>query len=172
MLFEFSNCFSKSFSKSAFGGVMAPPPAEAVRVISPTHLEMKIVIGNEFEEKLKKLKGLLAHKMPNASSQEIINWALDLALEKFDLKENNKLKRKAIPASVKRYVWQKADSKCELCKSTYAPQTDHIIPFAQGGTNEPENLRLLCRNCNQRQAIEKLGLNKMQRYFCSQKLRK
>ena len=190
------------------GGVISPPPAEAVRVISPTHLEMKMVIENEFEEKLKKLKGLLAHKMPNASSQQILEFALDLAIEKLDptkkeerklkakeavvkvenkpvqsnqnqrthckqeLKENNKLKRKAIPAVVKRYIWKKAESKCEICASNYAPQTDHIIPFAIGGTDEPENLRLLCRNCNQRQAIEKLGINKMQRYFCSQRLRK
>ena len=177
------------------GGVISPPPAEAVRVISPTHLEMKMVIENEFEEKLKKLKGLLAHKIPNASSQEVINLALDLAIEKLDPAKkggrNTKPKvektevqtvsetglqtatpnpiqtgnRKAIPASVKRYVWQKAESKCEICASQYAPQTDHIIPFAIGETNKPENLRLLCRNCNQRQAIEKLGLNKMQRYF-------
>ena len=182
------------------GSVISPPPAEAVRVISPTHLEMKMVIENEFEEKIKKLKGLLAHKMPNASSQQILDFALELAIEKLDpaKQEGRKLKakakktevtvasetglqaatpnpiqtanstvkkRNAIPASVKRYVWQRAQSKCEICKSTYAPQTDHIIPHALGGTNESENLRLLCRNCNQRQAIEKLGREKMRPYF-------
>ena len=27
---------------------------------------------------------------------------------------------------------------------------DHIVPKARGGTNDPENLRVLCRPCNSR----------------------
>ena len=182
------------------------PPAQKLRVISEELTEMKLVVDQEFLKQLEVLKGLLAHKMPNATMQEIIKFALEQTTQKLtpSLKLKNKkvalhektitvsdteavpetktmtvtatvsqtasetptqTKKKAIPASVKRYVWQKAESKCEICTSMYAPQTDHIIPFAKGGTDEPENLRLLCRNCNQRQAIEKLGLNKMQRYL-------
>ncbi|WP_369826057.1 HNH endonuclease [Kitasatospora sp. MBT66] len=27
---------------------------------------------------------------------------------------------------------------------------DHIIPVSRGGTNEPRNIRVLCRTCNSR----------------------
>jgi len=70
-----------------------------------------------------------------------------------------------IANSIQREVWQRANSQCEICKSTYALQIDHIILVSMGGTNEADNLRLLCRNCNQRHAIKKLGINKMQQHL-------
>lgn len=29
-----------------------------------------------------------------------------------------------------------------------SPEVDHIIPYAKGGTDTPENLRVICRTCN------------------------
>ena len=55
--------------------------------------------------------------------------------------------------------------RCENCSSIYALEIDHRIPKALGGKNLRENLRLLCRQCNQRKAIEVFGLNKMERYL-------
>lgn len=37
---------------------------------------------------------------------------------------------------------------CELCGSTDDLTRDHIIPISKGGTNDPSNLRILCRPCN------------------------
>lgn len=31
-----------------------------------------------------------------------------------------------------------------------APQVDHRTPYALGGRDEPDNLRVICRACNQR----------------------
>jgi len=62
-----------------------------------------------------------------------------------------------IPAPVQREVWRRAENQCQLCRSTYLPQVDHIIPIAQGGLTVLENLRLLCFHCNQREADAKLG---------------
>lgn len=31
-----------------------------------------------------------------------------------------------------------------------APQVDHIIPHSLGGTDHPDNLRVICRQCNTR----------------------
>ena len=31
-----------------------------------------------------------------------------------------------------------------------SPELDHIIPFAEGGTNDEQNLRIICRSCNQK----------------------
>lgn len=74
------------------------------------------------------------------------------------------MKSRYIQENVKREVWFRSQGKCENCKSTYALQFDHIIPFAKGGTNTKENLRLLCRNCNQRKAIEDYGIKKIEQF--------
>jgi 5-methylcytosine-specific restriction endonuclease McrA len=38
--------------------------------------------------------------------------------------------------------------KCKQCNSIENIQIDHIIPLSKGGSDEPENLQLLCRKCN------------------------
>ncbi|MDR2256995.1 MAG: HNH endonuclease [Arthrobacter sp.] len=30
-----------------------------------------------------------------------------------------------------------------------SPEVDHIVPHSKGGTNDPSNLRIICRRCNQ-----------------------
>lgn len=39
-------------------------------------------------------------------------------------------------------------NKCVLCNSREQLTIDHIIPISEGGTNEAENLRTLCKGCN------------------------
>ena len=70
---------------------------------------------------------------------------------------------KNIPASIKRKVLE--PNQCENCGSHYALEVDHKLPRSLGGTHHPKNLRLLCRPCNQRAAIQILGLEKMQKYL-------
>lgn len=70
-----------------------------------------------------------------------------------------------IPKAVKRQVEKRANQKCEICGSKHNLQFDHHMPFAKGGTNDIENIRLLCRSCNQRWAIKEFGLKKMKRFI-------
>ncbi len=74
-------------------------------------------------------------------------------------------RRKYISVNIKREVWQSAHGNCQNCGSTYALEIDHITPRARGGQDYRENLRLLCRSCNQRQAIKKLGPKVMLQYI-------
>ncbi|NUM89767.1 MAG: HNH endonuclease, partial [Bdellovibrionales bacterium] len=67
-----------------------------------------------------------------------------------------------VNASLRRLIWQKARNRRENCHSRHALEIDHRIHRAHGGTNTPENLRLLCRSCNQRAAIQTLGLKKIE----------
>jgi hypothetical protein len=64
-----------------------------------------------------------------------------------------------------RRVWRRDRSQCTNCGSLHALQVDHNVPKALGGSDTEENLRLLCRHCNQRAAIEKLGVGKMHSYL-------
>ena len=69
------------------------------------------------------------------------------------------------------YAWQKLrlrilarDSylcQCDVCKrSGYvkeATEVDHIVPKAQGGTDDPSNLRAVHRSCHLRISLEQKG---------------
>ncbi len=66
--------------------------------------------------------------------------------------------RVPIPAPLRREVWQRDQSRCVNCKSRHTLEIDHVIPVARGGNNTPENLRLLCRSCNQFAAIQAFGI--------------
>ena len=60
---------------------------------------------------------------------------------------------RAIPAAVKRQVWQRDGGRCSYldrrtgrrCNSRHLIEIDHIVPYALGGDADPGNLRLLCR---------------------------
>jgi len=67
----------------------------------------------------------------------------------------NPKRRTAIPVSLQRLIYQRAQACCEYvsltghrCHSRYQTQVDHIVPLARGGGNEPANLRVLCRTHN------------------------
>ena len=43
------------------------------------------------------------------------------------------------------------------CNSTWDLEIDHVIPYARGGGNTPDNLRLLCRRHNMHEAGKMYG---------------
>ncbi|UOD83545.1 MULTISPECIES: HNH endonuclease [Paenarthrobacter] len=56
--------------------------------------------------------------------------------------------RRAIPDDVKQYIWARDEGRCQNCGTTTELQFDHIIPLALNGSNNIENLQLLCGPCN------------------------
>ena len=55
----------------------------------------------------------------------------------------------AIAHRVRPYILARDGRRCQLCGTTEGPMhVDHIRPLAWGGSNDPENLRCLCRPCN------------------------
>lgn len=81
------------------------------------------------------------------------------------------------PAKRKKYysvhtdniLWSRASSQCEYvdtitgnrCSSKFGIERDHILPLAKGGSNEIQNLRLLCRSHNQLMARRHFGAEKV-----------
>lgn len=59
-----------------------------------------------------------------------------------------------LAVQVKAEVWERDKGRCQNCGSAKALEYDHLIPFAKGGKTTLENLRLLCRNCNQRKGLK------------------
>jgi 5-methylcytosine-specific restriction endonuclease McrA len=74
-----------------------------------------------------------------------------------------------IPVSIRTLIRQRDQGACTYvgpksqrkCGSRFGIQIDHLIPYAHGGTHDPENLRLLCRAHNLHSAIQIFGATKM-----------
>lgn len=71
----------------------------------------------------------------------------------------------SVPKVTAREVYAKAQNRCENCGSVHALQIEHIKPRALGGTHDFSNLKILCRNCNQRQAVKVYGAPHMEKYL-------
>jgi hypothetical protein len=63
--------------------------------------------------------------------------------------------QRSVGTWVKRQIFQKAKGQCEYiylngtrCKSRHALEVHHVVPFARGGSNTSDNLRLYCRTHN------------------------
>ena len=62
--------------------------------------------------------------------------------------ENGLPTREAIPSELRRAVFERDGGHCVQCGSSFELQYDHILPVALGGATTPENLLLLCADCN------------------------
>ena len=76
-----------------------------------------------------------------------------------------------IPAATKDAVFTRDKGRCayvgstgKRCGATHHLQIDHIMPYARGGTNALDNLRLLCERHNMREAERVLGANALGRF--------
>lgn len=120
--------------------------------------KVQLTLLEETVEKLQEVKNLKAHSFKNfdsllqAMSIEVLKiWN---PLKKNENKIQTSSKNRYIPRSLKSELWKRDQGKCSICSSKYALQIDHITPYAIGGPTSVDNLRLLCRNCNQRQSFK------------------
>ncbi|OFZ17667.1 MAG: hypothetical protein A2Z20_00420 [Bdellovibrionales bacterium RBG_16_40_8] len=82
--------------------------------------------------------------------------------------------RKHISKSLRVEVWRRADHRCTYtdlitgrrCESKFQLQVEHIVPVAKGGTNDLQNLELLCAAHNKLRAIQTFGRSHMQQFTC------
>jgi hypothetical protein len=121
----------------------------------------------DLRSKLEQIRGLLAHKEGDLTLVQLLHRLCDEKLAR-----HFEAKRPKVPATsrVKKEVWER-DQKCVNCGSMHALEVDHIVPKSAGGSDDPENLRLLCRSCNQRAAISYFGERKMGHYLKSRSVK-
>ena len=58
-----------------------------------------------------------------------------------------------IPAAVKRAVLIRDNNSCVKCGATENLHIDHEIALSRGGSNDVDNLQVLCRDCNLRKGV-------------------
>ncbi len=206
VLEKMENTSTREAQRMAFSMASSPmfEVQDKIRPVGADTIEIKFAAPSELEQKLERLKGLLAHSHPKITMADLIDKLCDLGVEQWDPARKVVKARKShaaprpetdseidagagspprteidaevevaaepvrerIAAQLKRAVWLRDNSRCCNCGSSHALQIDHCQPVAFGGESTLENLRLLCRSCNQRAAIEALGFEKMQLHFC------
>jgi hypothetical protein len=140
---------------------------DKIRPVSASRDEITFCADQSLRAKLEKLKGLLAHSHPGISLGDLVAKLADLGLEQWDktaAPRDSKRQKSQSQAGIRRQVFRR-DRNCTNCGSVFALETDHRIGKAMGGPSTLENFRLLCRNCNQRAAIEAYGIKKMEKYL-------
>lgn len=115
-----------------------------------------LVVKEDTKKRLEKVRDLKAHTCPDNDS--LLNKMCDEVAKIWDptlIKRHvaGSTETRFIPKMIQAQVWQRDQGMCTKCGSTYALEYDHIKPFAMGGKSTLENLRLLCRACNQRQRV-------------------
>lgn len=120
--------------------------------------KVTIRLNKETFETLTQLKALKGHSCPDLDV--LIMKMAKIALREWDptvVRKSRTVgegKSRYVQVAVKSQVWQRDHGKCTICGSNFALELDHIQPYARGGKTVVENLRLLCRNCNQRKGRE------------------
>lgn len=66
----------------------------------------------------------------------------------YDGPESPAEKRTNVSQNLRFTVYRRDGFRCVACGSEDEPTLDHRTPVAKGGTNDPENLQVLCRPCN------------------------
>ena len=104
---------------------------------------------------MKKFLDCFGYKYTNTSSKVFAITENDNTNTK---KEDKKYKKKSIPATVKRLVWNTyigeniGKTKCLCCNVTDITQMSfhcgHVLAEANGGLTIVNNLRPICQNCN------------------------
>jgi len=76
-------------------------------------------------------------------------------------KKPNKFYSSKYWRTIRQFILERDNYLCQIClskgKYVMASEIDHIIPIANGGTNDPTNLRALCKSCHSRKTIKELN---------------
>ncbi len=149
-------------------GLQKPARPTRERQVNSSQVRVSVNLNNDTFTRLKRIQ----HNK-ELSLEETITYLVDQELApQVALRGAGATRPKArkligkgryIPIQVKENVYKRDQNQCSKCRSKHKLQIDHIIPFALGGTSKESNLRLLCRNCNQREAIKIFGLQKLKR---------
>jgi 5-methylcytosine-specific restriction endonuclease McrA len=157
-------------------------------------IERRLIVSPELEKKLKRLEEIKSHPEFHYLLEQMADLALSSwdPIEKAKRHEKRAEKKEKpqpsetktapaqkhrvigpvpksryIDAGTKHAVYLRDNGQCVNCGTSNNIEIDHIESYALGGENKMENLRLLCRSCNQRHAIETYGAHKMSSFLRS-----
>lgn len=157
--------------------IAAPAPAGAQQELqAPQRVLFSFTADERLLASVERAKELLANKYGDPGYEAVFSEGVDALLDKLAperdersgkprLTEPDGLRSRVPPAWVKRAVWRRDGYRCSFrapdgarCRSKAGLQFDHVVPWALGGpSDDPANIRLLCRTHNRLEARRALG---------------
>jgi hypothetical protein len=138
---------------------------DRIKSVSQTHSQIQFVASDEQIALFEKARGLLANANPEITWAELFQKVTEIALKKIDPSQRSVSptrkpqdpEKRAPNTALKTEIAKREGGKCLNCGSNYRPNYDHIDSWALGGKTTLQNLRLYCRNCNERHRIQVYG---------------
>ena len=149
-----------------------PDPAEAAPTPGP-RVVFTFTASEEVRDWFEQARDLLRHRFPMGRMEDIVGEALRSLVER---KRTSKAWRRQatgkiasntrrIPMRVRDEVWRRDGGRCSYvakdgacCGERGWLEFDHVLPYALGGrSDDPGNLRLLCRTHNGAEARRVFG---------------
>ena len=152
------------FAKATYKPEVRP---DSIKRVSEENLEIRFASDEELLVKVTKLKNRLFRGKPQVSMNELFHQICEVALKASEPKAALTQKRgtKGVSKATEQAVFARDQERCCNCGTEELAQIDHRVLRSCGGSNDLENLRLLCRACNQRAAIEFFGVEKMDEFL-------
>ena len=75
----------------------------------------------------------------------------------FDAAKNGNIKRLSyVPSWLEKAIYFRDKGRCQICFKDVSGEIfhlneyhlDHVLPLSEGGTNDPTNFQILCKECN------------------------
>ena len=163
--------------------VTSREPARSAAELTPTsdppvehRVQLSFSLTAADHARLERLKSRLSGKYPRGMTQEQLVLELMAIAERtldpkprrskrsIDRSSSAAKRSRHVPVATRRAVATRDDHRCTFtapdgtrCDSTHDLEIDHVVPFSQGGTHDPTNLRLLCATHNRRRTEVEFG---------------
>jgi hypothetical protein len=154
-----------------------PAPLEMPREPAPQRVHFSFTADERLLAKVERARDLLMGKYPDPDYEKVFEEGVAALLDRIDPDLKNgragsqpeslpgEPRSRVPPSWVKRTVWKRDGGHCSFqaaggrrCQSTAGLQYDHIVPYALGGrSDDPANIRLLCRTHNRLEARRSFG---------------
>jgi hypothetical protein len=155
-------------------GPSVTPARNTLTPLAPEHYKLQVTISREAHDHLRRAQDLLRHTIPNGDPALVVARALAVLVADLEKNKCAAVKRprahaaeqsvtRHVPAAVKRAVFARDEGRCAFvgaqgrCQERGFLEFHHVVPFAEGGVTDAENLQLRCRAHNAYEAERWFG---------------
>jgi 5-methylcytosine-specific restriction endonuclease McrA len=177
-----------SASDTAFAEALDEPDQEAAKSsawLSPMRFKVQFTASQEYVDSMNEALDLLSHEMSSRDIAELHARAMQALVA--ELRKEKRAdtssprpskprprvtkpgtRSRHISSAVRRQVWTRDEARCRYvddggrrCSETARLELHHRVPYANGGSHEPQNVELRCRAHNDLAAEHDFGRDHM-----------